>query len=44
MSGNWLPTPAQNNFMPAPVPVDSTVTLMPGLARMKSSATALVNG
>ncbi len=44
MSGNWLPTPAQNNFMPAPVPVDSTITLMPGLARMKSSATALVNG
>jgi hypothetical protein len=43
-SGCWLPTPAQNSFIPAPVPVDSTVTLMPGLARMKSSATALVNG
>jgi len=44
MSGYWLPTPAHHNFMPAPVPVDSTVTLTPGLVRMKSSATALVNG
>ena len=25
MSGNWAPTPAQNSFMPAPVPVDSTI-------------------
>ena len=33
MSGNLSPTPAQNSFMPAPVPVDSTITLMPGLAR-----------
>ena len=44
MSGNWSPTPLQNNLMPAPVPVDSTITLLPGLARWKSSATAVVNG
>src|SRR5688500_4634950 len=30
--------------MPEPVPVDSTVARMPGLARMNSSATAVVNG
>ena len=44
MSGNCSPTPPQNSLMPAPVPVDSTITLMPGLARWNSSATAVVNG
>ena len=33
MSGNSPPTPAQNNLIPAPVPVDSTITEEPGLAR-----------
>ena len=27
------PTPAENNLMPEPVPVDMTITLLPGLAR-----------
>ena len=33
MSGNLPPTPLQKSLMPAPVPVDSTITLLPGLAR-----------
>jgi hypothetical protein len=44
MSGNWRPTPEQNNFIPAPVPVASTTTLIPGLARWNCSATARVKG
>ena len=44
MSGCWSPTPAQNNFMPAPVPVDSTIALIPGWVRWNCSATAVVNG
>ena len=44
MSGVSPPTPLQNSLMPAPVPVDLTMTLMPGLARWNSSATAVVNG
>ena len=32
-SGVSAPTPAQNSFIPAPVPVDSTITLVPGLSR-----------
>ena len=43
MSGWPTPTPAQNNFMPPPVPVDSTIgVLLP--ARPNCSATAVVNG
>jgi hypothetical protein len=44
MSGNSLPTPLQNSLIPAPVPVDSTMTLVPAFARWNSSATARVNG
>jgi hypothetical protein len=44
MSGNSPPTPLQNNLMPAPVPVDSTIALDPALLRPKSSATARLNG
>ena len=44
MSGVWPPTPSQNSLMPAPVPVDSTITLDPGFARWNTSATAVVNG
>ena len=43
-SGNWSPTPPQNSLMPAPVPVDSTITDWPAFARWNSSATAVVNG
>ena len=35
MSGNLPPTPAQNSFMPAPVPVDSTITLVPGIGALE---------
>ena len=44
MSGKFAPTPPQNSFMPAPVPVDSTTTLTLGLSRWNCSATAVVNG
>ena len=45
MSGNCAPTPAQNNFMPAPVPVDSTIgALKPAFLRANCSATAVVKG
>ena len=43
-SGNCSPTPLQNNLIPPPVPVDSTITLVPALARWNSSATAVVKG
>ena len=44
MSGNFCPTPSQNNLMPEPVPVDLTITLVPGLAFWKASAIAVVKG
>ena len=44
MSGKFAPTPPQNSFMPAPVPVDSTTTLTFGLSRWNCSATAVVKG
>ncbi len=44
MSGKLLPTPEQNNLMPAPVPVDSTIALLPGLARWNASEIAVVKG
>ena len=45
MSGYCAPTPAQNSFMPAPVPVDSTIGAgIAGLALARLSATALANG
>ncbi len=42
-SGVWTPTPEQNSFMPPPVPVDSTIGVLPDFWP-KRSATAVVNG
>src|SRR3546814_8168922 len=45
MSGCPAPTPAQNSFMPAPVPVDSIMgDFMPGLLLTNCSATAVAKG
>jgi len=44
ISGKFAPTPPQNSFMPAPVPVDSTTTLTLGLSRWNCSAIAVVKG
>ena len=45
ISGKRSPTPAQNSFMPAPVPVDLMIGVPSrGLARATRSATALANG
>ena len=45
MSGLSAPTPAQNSFMPPPVPVDSmSGDLKFGLSRVNASATALAKG
>ena len=44
MSGKRSPTPAQNSFMPPPVPVDSmTGAGMPGLAREKRVPLMMIN-
>ncbi len=42
-SGCDAPTPAQNSFMPAPVPVDSTTGDLPP-ALLTFSATAVAKG
>jgi hypothetical protein len=45
MSGESAPTPAQNSFIPPPVPVDSiSGDLNCGLSRANASDTALANG
>ena len=43
MSGVWAPTPAQNSFMPPPVPVDSMMGEANCVSRAKASETALAN-
>jgi hypothetical protein len=43
-SGWASPTPAQNNFIPPPVPVDSTTGVLPLPDLPNCSATAVVNG
>ena len=44
-SGKRSPTPAQNSFMPPPVPVDSMIGVPSlRLARATRSATILANG
>ena len=44
-SGKRSPTPAQNSFIPAPVPVDSMIGVPSfGLARPMRSDTILANG
>ena len=43
-SGLLSPTPAQNSFMPPPVPVDSTTGVFMPEVFPKFSATAVVNG
>jgi hypothetical protein len=45
MSGKFWPTPLQNNFMPAPVPVDSTIGEGEGRIGLGEALRhALVNG
>jgi hypothetical protein len=44
MSGWSTPTPAQNSFMPPPVPVLSMIGVLNLLLRPNSSATAVANG
>src|SRR5687768_4884619 len=44
MSGVFSPTPAQNSFMPPPVPVDSTTGVLNLPTLPKLSATAVVKG
>ena len=39
-----VPTPAQNSFMPPPVPVNSTTGALNLPALAKRSATVVVNG
>ena len=43
-SGVFSPTPAQNSFMPPPVPVDSTTGVLNLPPWPSFSATAVVNG
>ena len=43
-SGCDSPTPAQNSFMPPPVPVDSTTGVFMPEVLPNCSATAVVNG
>ena len=43
-SGCCTPTPAQNSFMPPPVPVDSTTGVLPPALLPNCSATAVVKG
>ena len=45
VAAGWLtPIPAQNSFMPPPVPVDSTTGVLMLSVLPSCSATAVVNG
>ena len=45
VASGWLsPMPAQNSFMPPPVPVDSTTGVLTPAVLPSCSATAVVNG
>ena len=44
MSGNWAPTPSQNNLMPPPVPELSTLGVLNLPPLPNCSATVVVKG
>src|SRR5210317_1705901 len=44
ISGKLVPTPAQNCFIPPPVPVDSTLGVLKPVERPNRSATSVVKG